>query len=114
MKVISLNTWGGRGGLDGLLDFFTRHRDVDVFCLQEVWDGNEDMVGVVTGVTGVLTGNNVSHAMNKTRRRWLPNLQSVRIDDRGTHRTVNGSGPIRSPSAYAMISGVWILISRAR
>ncbi|TAM90733.1 50S ribosomal protein L28 [bacterium] len=36
---------------------------------------------------GPTTGNNVSHAMNKTRRRWLPNLQSVRIDDRGTHRT---------------------------
>lgn len=24
------------------------------------------------------TGNNVSHAHNKTRRRWLPNLQKVR------------------------------------
>lgn len=28
----------------------------------------------ITG-TGVLTGNNVSHANNKTRRRYLPNLQ---------------------------------------
>jgi len=28
----------------------------------------------VTG-KGVLTGNNVSHANNKTRRRFLPNLQ---------------------------------------
>lgn len=36
---------------------------------------------------GPMTGNNVSHAMNKTRRRWLPNLQSVRIDDRGMHKT---------------------------
>jgi large subunit ribosomal protein L28 len=27
---------------------------------------------------GPLTGNNVSHANNKTRRRWLPNLQNVR------------------------------------
>jgi large subunit ribosomal protein L28 len=36
---------------------------------------------------GPITGNNVSHAMNKTKRRWLPNLQSVRIDDRGTHKT---------------------------
>ena len=35
-----------------------------------------------------MAGNNVSHAMNKTRRRWLPNLQPVRIDDNGTHRTV--------------------------
>ncbi len=24
-------------------------------------------------------GNNVSHAHNKTRRRWLPNLQRVRM-----------------------------------
>lgn len=36
---------------------------------------------------GPVAGNNVSHAMNKTKRRWLPNLQSVRIDDHGTHRT---------------------------
>ena len=31
------------------------------------------------GITGkgVLTGNNVSHANNKTRRRFLPNLQET-------------------------------------
>ncbi len=28
---------------------------------------------------GPLTGNNVSHAHNKTRRRWLPNLKRVRM-----------------------------------
>ena len=28
---------------------------------------------------GVLTGNNVSHAHNKTRRRYLPNLQNVSL-----------------------------------
>lgn len=28
---------------------------------------------------GVLTGNNVSHANNKSRRRYLPNLQSRRL-----------------------------------
>ena len=27
---------------------------------------------------GPTAGNNVSHAHNKTRRRWLPNLQRVR------------------------------------
>ncbi len=27
------------------------------------------------------TGNNVSHANNKTKRRWLPNLQTVKIVD---------------------------------
>ena len=29
-------------------------------------------------------GNNVSHAHNKTRRRWEPNLQSVRAKVDGT------------------------------
>lgn len=28
---------------------------------------------------GVLTGNNVSHANNKSRRRFLPNIQSRRL-----------------------------------
>ncbi len=29
--------------------------------------------------TGVMSGNNVSHAHNKTRRRFLPNLQVVSL-----------------------------------
>jgi large subunit ribosomal protein L28 len=38
---------------------------------------------------GPTTGNNVSHANNKTRRRWLPNLQPVKIiDDEGQRRRV--------------------------
>ncbi len=32
----------------------------------------------ITG-KGVLTGNNVSHANNKTRRRFLPNLQDTSV-----------------------------------
>ncbi len=28
---------------------------------------------------GPVYGNNVSHANNRTRRRWLPNLQRVKI-----------------------------------
>ncbi len=32
----------------------------------------------ITG-KGVLTGNNVSHANNKTRRRFLPNLQEAAL-----------------------------------
>jgi len=34
-----------------------------------------------SGLTGkgVQTGNNVSHANNKTRRRFLPNLQETRL-----------------------------------
>jgi len=33
---------------------------------------------VITG-KGVLTGNNVSHANNRTRRRFLPNLQETAV-----------------------------------
>ena len=36
---------------------------------------------------GPATGNNVSHAHNKTRRRWLPNLQRVLMATPG--------GPVR-------------------
>ena len=42
-------------------------------------------------ITGkdVQTGNNVSHAHNKTRRRWLPNLQTFKIvDEDGNRRRV--------------------------
>ncbi|MFQ6102771.1 MAG: 50S ribosomal protein L28 [Candidatus Glassbacteria bacterium] len=34
------------------------------------------------------TGNNVSHAKNRTKRRWLPNLQRVRITDGKTTRRI--------------------------
>jgi len=38
---------------------------------------------------GPSTGNNVSHANNKTKRRWLPNLQTVKIvDAEGARRRV--------------------------
>jgi len=37
---------------------------------------------------GPATGNNVSHAHNKTRRRWLPNLQNVRALINGVAKRV--------------------------
>ncbi len=42
------------------------------------------------GITGkgVQTGNNVSHAHNKTRRRFLPNLQVVSILSDALGKTV--------------------------
>ena len=33
---------------------------------------------------GPAVGNNVSHANNKTKRRWLPNLQRVRAKVAGS------------------------------
>ncbi len=38
---------------------------------------------------GPIVGNNVSHANNKTKRRWLPNLQSVKV------KTENGAKKMR-------------------
>jgi large subunit ribosomal protein L28 len=40
-----------------------------------------------------MSGNNISHAHNLTRRRWLPNLQQVRarVDGRTKRLTVCAS-----------------------
>jgi len=38
---------------------------------------------------GPMSGNNVSHAKNRTRRRFLPNLRTVRIQlEDGTSRKI--------------------------
>jgi large subunit ribosomal protein L28 len=38
---------------------------------------------------GPMSGNNVSHANNKTKRRFLPNLRTVRIQlEDGTSRKI--------------------------
>lgn len=57
MKIITLNTWGGRAGKEPLLDFFVRHKEVDVFCLQEVWSAPyEHLDGHLAG------GRSMDHA----------------------------------------------------
>lgn len=38
---------------------------------------------------GVMSGNKVSHAVNKTRRRFIPNLQSVRLVSETLGKTVH-------------------------
>jgi large subunit ribosomal protein L28 len=41
---------------------------------------------------GPMVGNNVSHANNKTKRRFLPNLRSVRVTlEDGTTRKIRVS-----------------------
>lgn len=37
MKIIYLNTWGGKL-LEPLEQFLKKHHDVDVFCFQEIWN----------------------------------------------------------------------------
>ena len=42
----------------------------------------------ITGKT-VMSGNNVSHANNRTRRRFLPNLQSTRMHSEVLDRQIS-------------------------
>ena len=42
----------------------------------------------ITGKT-VMSGNNVSHANNRTRRRFLPNLQSTRLHSEVLNRQIS-------------------------
>ncbi|MBC8479685.1 MAG: 50S ribosomal protein L28 [FCB group bacterium] len=37
---------------------------------------------------GPQTGNHVSHAHNKVKRRWLPNLQRIRVNLNGAVKRV--------------------------
>jgi large subunit ribosomal protein L28 len=36
-----------------------------------------------------VAGNNVSHAHNKTKRRFMPNLQKIRVFENGTNTRKN-------------------------
>ncbi len=38
---------------------------------------------------GPITGNNISHSHLKTRRRWKPNLQKVRVNIDGKIKRIN-------------------------
>jgi endonuclease/exonuclease/phosphatase family metal-dependent hydrolase len=68
MEVISLNTWTGRAGKENLLDFFARNKHVDVFCLQEIWEGNPEHASawegnidtnLLTNISKTLSGHDV-------------------------------------------------------
>ena len=68
MKIISLNTWSGRAGNEILLDFFRRNKDIDIFCLQEMWEGGHEHAPkwgenidttLITNVSNILKGHSV-------------------------------------------------------
>ena len=67
MQIISLNTWGGRAGRDGLLDFFRRYgSETDVFCLQEVWSApHEHLDGVMAGGVPIDHNNVMSYGLQE-------------------------------------------------
>lgn len=51
MRIVTLNTWGGRAGREKVLSFFEKYKDlVDIFCLQEIWSAPyENLEGVSAG-----------------------------------------------------------------
>ena len=44
----------------------------------------------------VMSGNNVSHAKNRTRRRFLPNLQNVKLFSKSLDKFINMKICVRS------------------
>ncbi len=65
---------------------------------------------------GVLTGNNVSHANNKSRRRYLPNLQSRRLFSETLGETVRlriAVSTMRTIEKRGGIDGFLVLASTA-
>lgn len=53
MRVISLNIWGGRI-FDPLVSFIREHKEVDVFCLQEVYHNASKQISTETDAKYVL------------------------------------------------------------
>jgi endonuclease/exonuclease/phosphatase family metal-dependent hydrolase len=54
VKLICLNTWGGRAGKDKLLAFLNSQRDADFLCLQEVWSAPyKDFEGARAGAEAI-------------------------------------------------------------
>jgi large subunit ribosomal protein L28 len=60
--------------------------------LQDEWNKIRKEVSIIMARVcelcgkGKQIGNNVSHANNKTKRQWLPNLQTVQIIQEGTRK----------------------------
>src|SRR5690606_33349354 len=50
VKLITLNTWGGRAGKEKILEFIEKYKETDIFCLQEMWSApHENFEGVMAG-----------------------------------------------------------------
>lgn len=71
MKLVCLNTWGGRAGKDLLLGFFEKYRDgTDIFCLQEIWaDWHTHFEGVPAGGSPLRNDTVVAQSYQLIRER---------------------------------------------
>ncbi|MDP1707092.1 MAG: endonuclease/exonuclease/phosphatase family protein [bacterium] len=67
MRIISLNTWGGRAGKEKLLKFFKEHADTtDIFCLQEIWaDAYTHLDGHLAGGVAIKHEQIMTHGLQE-------------------------------------------------
>lgn len=65
MKLISLNLWAGRAGEEKVAAFIEKHRDVDIFCFQEMLHGGQHLKG--TTVNGTNFDTIVPELFERTR-----------------------------------------------
>jgi endonuclease/exonuclease/phosphatase family metal-dependent hydrolase len=76
IKLISLNIWGGRVK-EPLREFFRQHRDIDIFCLQEVFSQARDseIIEVLTdNPDGIITdfGQELEQLLPEHQVHFLP------------------------------------------
>ncbi|MGB0382290.1 MAG: 50S ribosomal protein L28 [Alphaproteobacteria bacterium] len=63
---------------------------------------------------GVLTGNNVSHANNKTRRRYLPNLNNVTFESEKLGRRFTFKVSTRAIRTVDKVGGLDMYLAKAK
>ena len=63
---------------------------------------------------GVLTGNNVSHANNKTRRRYLPNLNNVTFESEKLARRFTFKVSTRAIRTVDKVGGLDMYLAKAK
>jgi endonuclease/exonuclease/phosphatase family metal-dependent hydrolase len=106
MKIVTLNIWGGHE-LNPLMDFFRRNQDVDVFCLQEVFNGakvtrpihQESVMDILPRINAILPNHTAyfspdqdneegiailvsnSHAVEKSGRGFVYRWENAMVDD---------------------------------
>lgn len=90
MKLITLNTWGGRVD-SNFLDFFYEHKDkTDIFCLQEVWDVHEEnqkqmYASLIDAIVGGVILRNMMEDMFSQLGKILSNYTGFFRPHYGTH-----------------------------
>ncbi|MEK7451825.1 MAG: endonuclease/exonuclease/phosphatase family protein [Patescibacteria group bacterium] len=92
MTIISLNTWGGRASKENLLAFFEAHKDVDIFCLQEIWSAPYESLKDKIDQTKVMTNGmqEISALLSNHQMYFRPHV----LDDYGLMILVKKDLPV--------------------